>query len=493
MSLLRDDPASKAAASLPDEVPTSGASSTPVLQRTIYRQIPPRRTWFDGLLTDLRSRGAGLVILTLDVVALASSIIWLGNGRPISVVFSVLVIPFFAQATLYRSRLTLSVLDDLPLIVGRFFMATGLTALIVVVLKLSVGSASVIALGVVLVALLVARTLSYAFIRYMRGRRYLGKRTLIIGAESVSQGLALALKRERACGLNPVGFVDSDVPAEVRRHLPLPLLGECADLHRIVLAYRPEYLLFGYSYEPAPQLVDAIRDVQQLPVTISVVPRLFEVMPSQAPNDHVSDIPLVRLGMTTFRNPFWWVKRLVDVGVAALALVILSPLLAVLAIVDRIVDGPGVIFRQRRVGLDGRYFDVLKFRSLRPVDETESATNWNIKHDDRLSWFGKFLRKSSLDELPQLFNILRGDMSLVGPRPERPHFVEEFGDTYRHYGDRHRVPCGLTGWAQIHGLRGDTSIAARARYDNYYIENWSVWLDIKIILRTATSMFKASG
>ena len=132
MSLLRDDPASKAAASsCPDEVPTSGASSTPVLQRTIYRQIPPRRTWFDGLLTDLRSRGAGLVILTLDVVALASSIIWLGNGRPISAVFSVLVILLvilFAQATLYRSRLTLSVLDDLPLIVGRFFMATGPTA-----------------------------------------------------------------------------------------------------------------------------------------------------------------------------------------------------------------------------------------------------------------------------------------------------------------------------------------------------------------------------
>ena len=175
------------------------------------------------------------------------------------------------------------------------------------------------------------------------------------------------------------------------------------------------------------------------------------------------------------------------------ALVLLSPLLAVLAIMNRLVDGPGIIFRQNRVGIDGIEFEVLKFRSLRPATETESATNWNIKHDDRVSWFGRFLRRSSLDELPQLWNIVRGDMSLVGPRPERPHFVEEFSDQYSRYSARHRVPCGLTGWAQIHGLRGDTSIRERVRYDNYYIQNWSMWLDIKIILRTLTAFMKGSG
>ena len=136
---------------------------------------------------------------------------------------------------------------------------------------------------------------------------------------------------------------------------------------------------------------------------------------------------------------------------------------------------------------------MLKFRSMRPATETESATNWNIKNDDRLSWFGKFLRRSSLDELPQLWNILRGDMSLVGPRPERPHFVEQFSSEFKRYDARHRVPCGLTGWAQIHGLRGDTSIPERVRYDNYYIQNWSLWLDVKIILRTLTAFMKGSG
>jgi lipopolysaccharide/colanic/teichoic acid biosynthesis glycosyltransferase len=143
--------------------------------------------------------------------------------------------------------------------------------------------------------------------------------------------------------------------------------------------------------------------------------------------------------------------------------------------------------------VDGRHFQVLKFRSLRPATEAEGATTWNIAHDDRLSRAGKFLRQTSLDELPQLYNILRGDMSLVGPRPERPHFVSQFRSAYPSYEARHRVPSGLTGWAQVHGLRGDTSIADRARFDNYYIENWSLWLDLKIVLRTVGSVLRGAG
>jgi lipopolysaccharide/colanic/teichoic acid biosynthesis glycosyltransferase len=136
---------------------------------------------------------------------------------------------------------------------------------------------------------------------------------------------------------------------------------------------------------------------------------------------------------------------------------------------------------------------VMKFRTLRPVDENESQTHWNVAHDDRLGPVGRLLRKTSLDELPQLLNVLRGDMSLVGPRPERPHFVEEFKDLYPSYHARERVPCGLTGWAQIHGLRGDTSISDRARFDNFYIENWSLWLDVKIMLRTTVALVRSPG
>ncbi len=145
------------------------------------------------------------------------------------------------------------------------------------------------------------------------------------------------------------------------------------------------------------------------------------------------------------------------------------------------------------MGLDGRPFTLLKFTSLRPVDETESAQNWNIAQDDRLTVVGTWLRRTSLDELPQLWNILRGDMSLVGPRPERPFFVDEFTRQFPRYTARHRVPAGLTGTAQVQGLRGDTSIADRARFDNYYIENWSLWDDAKILLRTFSQVIHAAG
>jgi lipopolysaccharide/colanic/teichoic acid biosynthesis glycosyltransferase len=136
---------------------------------------------------------------------------------------------------------------------------------------------------------------------------------------------------------------------------------------------------------------------------------------------------------------------------------------------------------------------VLKFRSLRPADERESATRWNISQDQRMSAIGRFLRRTSLDELPQLWNVLRGEMSLVGPRPERPYFVTRFAQAYPQYRDRHRVPVGITGFAQVNGLRGDTSIEDRTRFDNYYIESWSLWQDVKILLRTISSVLQSDG
>jgi exopolysaccharide biosynthesis polyprenyl glycosylphosphotransferase len=210
-------------------------------------------------------------------------------------------------------------------------------------------------------------------------------------------------------------------------------------------------------------------------------------------SDEVWGIPLVRVRRAVYRSPWWKVKRLVDIAVSAVALLLLSPVLVTCAVAVRLEGGTGILFRQVRVGVDGRPFEVLKFRSLKPVDETESQTNWNIKHDDRLGPVGRFLRASSLDELPQLWNILRGDMSLVGPRPERPHFVDQFSTHIPRYTARHRVPAGLTGWAQAHGLRGDTSIEERARFDNYYIENWSPWLDTKILVKTVSQVVRRQG
>lgn len=176
--------------------------------------------------------------------------------------------------------------------------------------------------------------------------------------------------------------------------------------------------------------------------------------------------------------------------IAAVTLAAVSPVLALCALAVLLESGRPVIFTQEQVGLDGHTFLLHKLRSLHPVDELESQTRWSVVGDPRIGPVGRFLRRTSLDEVPQLWNVVLGDMSLVGPRPERPGFVLEFSAIHERYWARHRVPAGLTGLAQINGLRGDTSIADRARYDNYYIANWSLWLDLKIILMTGRELLR---
>jgi exopolysaccharide biosynthesis polyprenyl glycosylphosphotransferase len=201
----------------------------------------------------------------------------------------------------------------------------------------------------------------------------------------------------------------------------------------------------------------------------------------------------MRVRSPSLSGPKWFAKRVFDIVVSGIALIVLSPVMLLCAVAVRLSGGPGVFFRQERVGRQGELFWLLKFRSMRPATEAESQTQWSIAHDARVGLVGRVLRRTSLDELPQLWNILGGDMTLVGPRPERPHFVERFSAEHRIYAHRHRVPPGLTGLAQVSGLRGDTPISDRARHDNYYIEHWSLWLDIKVILRTMREVFTANG
>jgi exopolysaccharide biosynthesis polyprenyl glycosylphosphotransferase len=231
-------------------------------------------------------------------------------------------------------------------------------------------------------------------------------------------------------------------------------------------------------------LIEAVRTEVCQSRELLVVPRMHHFHTLTGTADHIGSIPIMRIRNPNLRGPARLVKRAFDIGVAVTALIILLPVLVGTALAVRIEGGPGVIFRQVRVGRDGKHFELLKFRSMLPANEHESQTMWCVAADNRIGPVGRFLRCTSIDELPQLWNILRGDMTLVGPRPERPHFVEQFSSQFDRYAYRHRVQVGLTGLAQVSGLRGDTSIADRARYDNFYIENWSLWLDIKIILRT---------
>ena len=226
------------------------------------------------------------------------------------------------------------------------------------------------------------------------------------------------------------------------------------------------------------------------------MPRLYDSINERATLHYVGGLPLLTLRPTDPRGWQFALKHASDRTVAALALIALSPLLAAIALAVRLSSPGPVLFRQRRVGRDGHVFDVLKFRTMRSDRNAatfvpaEGSAPGGVEGEDRRTRLGTLLRDSSLDELPQLFNVLRGDMSLVGPRPERPEFVERFAREVARYEDRHRVRSGITGWAQVNGLRGQTSIADRVEWDNYYIQNWSLRLDLRIVALTAVEILR---
>ena len=412
--------------------------------------------------------------------------------------FGAVLILLFWQAGLHRPRLTLSVLDDLPTLLGRWLAAAALAVLGQIAWSQALWQDYLInwaflwgavATGV---AVVVLRAVGYAAIRRLRSRGLVQHRTVVVGAGRVGAQVTEILQEHPEYGLHPIGFLDDDPPV-FDSILPLPVLGGPQSLTEILRTRRVNNVVVAFSSMKESEMVSVIRTCDRYRCELFVVPRLYELSHVDTAMDAAWGFPLVRLRRATYRSPAWRVKRLVDVLVSGLAILVTAPLLLLLAAAVRLDGGPGILFRQERVGVDGRRFDVLKFRSLRPATDTESATRWNVADDERMSSLGRFLRKSSLDELPQLYNILRGDMSLVGPRPERPYFVDQFRGLYPSYEARHRVPSGLTGWAQVHGLRGDTSIADRARFDNYYIENWSLWLDLKILLRTVGSILGGAG
>jgi exopolysaccharide biosynthesis polyprenyl glycosylphosphotransferase len=255
-------------------------------------------------------------------------------------------------------------------------------------------------------------------------------------------------------------------------------------------------VILAFSSEPDHVLVEAVKQCQRLGIEVSLVPRLYESINERATLHYVGGLPLLTLRPTDPRGWQFALKHASDRTVALIALVALSPLLAAIALAVRLSSPGPILFRQRRVGRDGQVFNVLKFRTMRPatpgavfVPRAGSAPG-GVEGDDRRTRLGTLLRDSSLDELPQLFNVLRGDMSLVGPRPERPEFVERFSREVARYEDRHRVRSGITGWAQVNGLRGQTSIADRVEWDNYYIQNWSLRLDLRIVALTLVEILR---
>ncbi|MET8566718.1 exopolysaccharide biosynthesis polyprenyl glycosylphosphotransferase [Streptomyces sp. NPDC004783] len=305
---------------------------------------------------------------------------------------------------------------------------------------------------------------------------------LVVGPAATAQRVAAALLRNPGCGVRPVGVVAEG--ADGAGVLPV-LTAEAAwravaeNEVRTVLAVHP-----SVRAEQGPLL-------RALAETGCLIWEVDADAPSYGAKARLAGFPCRRLEMASARGGAG--KRVLDIVVSGTLLLLVSPLLLLCALALRITDGPGVVFRQQRIGKDGEPFTLLKFRTHRPADEQESATRWSVADESGMRWFCRVLRRTSADELLQLWNVLRGDMSLVGPRPERPYFVAQFSQTYPGYAARHRMRAGITGLAQIHGLRGDTSIEDRCRFDNAYIDDWSLWQDVTILLRTACALVRPTG
>ncbi|MEU8182008.1 sugar transferase [Micromonospora sp. NPDC049044] len=428
----------------------------------------------------------------VDAVALLAPLLLSQNYWRGTMAYAALTLTLFAAGGLYRPRRHVSILDELPSLCGRLLAAASVVAIIAAERHASVAYVGGFMRDVALSALLVilGRAASRSFTVLSRKRRWAEHNALVVGGGPIGLEIARLLRRYPQYGLRFVGCVDASSRQD---NAALALSGTMTDLEHLVRLTECEVLIIADPDCDESTLMETLLQPRSSRCDLWAVPRLWGSRSHGGYPDHIGAFPIVKIGDITLSGPRWAIKRASDILFAGVALLLLSPVLLLCALATFIDGGRGIFFYQERIGRYGKPFKVIKFRSMRPVNEQESQTNWSIAHDNRVGPIGRFMRRTSLDELPQLWNILRGDMSVVGPRPERPYFVEKFSAEYPNYAARHRVPVGLTGLAQVSGLRGDTPISDRARFDNYYIENWSLWLDVKVVLRTVSEVFRAGG
>jgi len=318
-----------------------------------------------------------------------------------------------------------------------------------------------------------------------RWRQGIGlKRILIAGAGELGRLVADKILEHRELGYQIVGFVDDRAAGDHLGYRGLPLLGTIDDAAEISSREGVDHLYVALPPDQHVQMLKLIDSTSRECVDVKVVPDLLQVIALRARLEDLDGVPVININDVPLQGFNAIVKRVLDVMISSVALAVLFIPIGIIGVLVKLTSRGPIFYRQERMGLDGKRITIVKFRSMYHNAERETGPIWARENDPRVTVFGRFLRKSNLDELPQLWNVLRGDMSIVGPRPERPHFVEEFKHRIPQYMLRHKVKAGLTGWAQVNGWRGNTSIEKRIEYDLYYIENWSVSLDLKIMWLT---------
>jgi exopolysaccharide biosynthesis polyprenyl glycosylphosphotransferase len=467
----------------------------------------------------LEGSGWGILRPTVDFVLLCVAVVIALGGVEAAVdvppvrapllALPPLVMAMFYLRGLYRTRLRALVLDGLAPVISGVSVGAMAVATLGLLANDTVPSQSdwIRAWLFSLLAVSLGRVALAAVQRLARARRLVGKPVLIMGAGVIGAQVARRLESHPEYGLAPIGFLDEDPRsvAEVGGR-DVPVLGTIEDLEETAARTGVKNLIVAFSSVTDARVSRLIQHCQELGIDVSVVPRMFDTINNRVGYDTVGGLPLMSFSVVDPKGLQFAFKHALDRVFAFILLVLLSPLIACLALAVRLSSPGPALFSQRRVGRDGKVFDFYKFRSMR-VQSGQAETGeqdttaldfllggdtapGGVEGEDRRTAVGRLLRRTSLDELPQLFNVLRGDMSLIGPRPERPEFVELFRQDILRYGDRHRVKSGITGWAQVHGLRGQTSLAERVEWDNYYIAHWSLGLDLKIFALTLVALFR---
>ena len=316
---------------------------------------------------------------------------------------------------------------------------------------------------------------------YSRGKDL--RRVIVVGTNDAAAKVYATLSGHRSLGYELLGYFGASrrgpVSASGARYL-----GSIRKVPGSIREMGVDLVLVALNSSDHPLLFELVRQCEGLNAEMMMVPDTLEIMTSGVRLKEVEGIPFLRIKTIPLSTWNLILKRAFDLAFSSVTLLLSAPLFALIAIAIKLDSEGGVFYRQERVGLDGKSFPVFKFRTMRQGAERRTGPVWASRDDPRVTRVGRFLRRFSMDELPQFFNVLRGEMSVVGPRPERPHFVERFKKDVPKYLERHRVKTGMTGWAQVNGLRGNTPIGERTRYDVYYVENWSLIFDLKIILKT---------
>jgi Undecaprenyl-phosphate glucose phosphotransferase len=331
-----------------------------------------------------------------------------------------------------------------------------------------------------IVAVSLARAALREALRFARRHGYNLRYAIVVGGGEPAAEVLRVLRRRRDVGIFVLGMLSDkkEIPENMR------WLGGIEDVRTVLDRHQVDMVIIALPHADAARLAPVLNGIGDDPIAIHLVPDVFSLVPARGGVEEFEMIPFIHLRESRLYGWNRLLKRAFDLVFGTFALVVAAPVMVGIAVALKLTSPGPVLYRQERMGVDGLRFKMLKFRTMHVDAEAETGPVWALPDDPRRTPVGAFLRRTSLDELPQIFNVLRGEMSLVGPRPERPRFVEEFRRRVPGYMLRHKVKAGITGWAQINGWRGNTSIERRIECDLYYIERWSLGFDLKILLQT---------